>query len=208
VKIGHRLNFFLSLQIAQYYNFVRLGRQGYTSIIENDIHNARLLSHALENCSYFDLVSDMHRAKGVFGYERASGLDAIKESVKGIAEHNESLPVVAFKLTDDFKRENPHVKQAAVSTLLRTRGWIIPNYPLPPSEEHIEILRIVVRESFSQDLVDNVLSDIIWAVETLAASENGFDAEVFAQKADPIQHAHKLEHPAKESRKKKYGSQC
>jgi glutamate decarboxylase len=199
------------VQIAQYYNFVRLGRQGYTSIIKNDMHNAKLLSHALENTGYFDLVSDMHRAKGVFGYERTSGLDAIKESVKGITEYNPALPVVSFKLTDDFKRENPHVKQAAVSTLLRTRGWIIPNYPLPPNEEHIEILRIVVRESFSQDLVDTVLSDIIWATETLAASESGFDAEIFAQKADPVQHAHKLDHPAHErggSSKKHSGSKC
>ncbi|KAF9981220.1 hypothetical protein BGZ65_004191, partial [Modicella reniformis] len=28
--------------IAQYYNFVRLGKEGYTSIIQNDIDNARL----------------------------------------------------------------------------------------------------------------------------------------------------------------------
>lgn len=171
------------------------------------MQNARLLSTALENSGYFDLVSDMHRAKGVFGYERTSGLDTLKQSLKAITEHNPALPVVTFKLTDDFKRDNPHVKQAAVSTLLRTRGWIIPNYALPPNEEHIEILRIVVRESFSQDLVDTVVSDIIWAVETLASSETGFDAEIFAKKADPIADAHKLEHKGDED-KKTSGRQC
>ncbi|CAO3676968.1 unnamed protein product [Umbelopsis vinacea] len=193
--------------IGQYYNFVRLGKQGYTSIIENDLQNARLLSTALENSGYFDVVSDMHRAKGVFGYERTSGLDTLKQSLKSITEYNPALPVVSFKLTDDFKRDNPHVKQAAVSTLLRTRGWIIPNYALPPNEEHIEILRIVVRESFSQDLVDTVVSDIIWAAETLASSETGFDAEIFAKKADPIADAHKLEHKGDEDRKTS-GRQC
>src|SRR5204862_3819010 len=59
------------------------------------------------------------------------------------------LPVVSFRLTDEFKGQFPHIKQAAVSTLLRVKGWILPNYPLPPTEEKTEILRVVVRESFS-----------------------------------------------------------
>lgn len=176
------------------------------SIIHNDLQNARLLSMALEKSGYFDLVSDMHRAKGIFGYEQTHGLASFKESIKGITDYNPALPVVAFKLTDNFKRENPHVKQAAVSTLLRTRGWIIPNYSLPPDEGKIEILRIVVRESLSQDLVDAVVSDIIWAVESLASTETGFDAEIFAKKSDPVADAHKLE--VKGSNNKSAGKQC
>ena len=52
-------------------------------------------------------------------------------------------------LTDQFKEQYPKIEQAAVSTLLRVKGWILPNYPLPPTEEKTEILRVVVRESFS-----------------------------------------------------------
>lgn len=59
------------------------------------------------------------------------------------------LPVVSFRLTDQFKEQYPKIEQAAVSTLLRVKGWILPNYPLPPTEEKTEILRVVVRESFS-----------------------------------------------------------
>ena len=59
------------------------------------------------------------------------------------------LPVVSFHLTDEFREHFPHVRQAAVSTLLRVKGWILPNYPLPPNEEKTEILRAVIRESFS-----------------------------------------------------------
>lgn len=192
--------------IAQYYNFVRLGKQGYTSIIENDMENARILSFSLENSGYFDVVSDMHRAKGVFGYESKNALDTVKESVKGITEYNPALPVVAFKLTEDFKRENPHIKQAAVATLLRTRGWIVPNYALPPGEEDVEILRIVVRESFSQDLVDLVVTDIIWAAETLAENESGFDVSTLANKSDSVADAHKLDHKGTDQSAK--GRQC
>lgn len=63
------------------------------------------------------------------------------------------LPVVSFHLTEEFHKEFPHVKQAAVSTLLRVKGWILPNYPLPPNEEQQEILRVVVRESFSTSII-------------------------------------------------------
>jgi len=196
--------------IAQYYNFVRLGKQGYTSIIQNDLQNARILSLALEESGYFDVVSDMHRARGIFGSSQKSSLETVKEVAnKSMSDYNPALPVVAFKLTDDFKRENPHVKQAAVSTLLRTRGWIVPNYALPPNEDTVEILRIVVRESFSQDLVESVVTDIVWAAETLAASETGFDAEIYARKADPIADAHKMQQPADHHGKKKtHGRQC
>jgi len=62
------------------------------------------------------------------------------------------LPVVSFRLTDQFKKDYPHVKQASVSTLLRVKGWILPNYPLPPNEEKTEILRAVIRESFSASM--------------------------------------------------------
>ncbi|KAF9388195.1 hypothetical protein CPC16_006628 [Podila verticillata] len=193
--------------IAQYYNFVRLGRQGYTSIIQNDLENARVLSMALEESSYFDIVSDMHRTKGVFGYGPKTHLDSIREAVAGITEYNAALPVVAFKLTDRFKAENPHVKQAAVSTLLRTRGWIVPNYALPPAMDDIEILRIVVRESFSQELVDTVVTDLIWATETLAASESSFDIDILIRKHDPVADAQKLDHHTGSSTGPK-GRQC
>ena len=59
------------------------------------------------------------------------------------------LPVVSFHLSDSLRKQYPHIKQVSVSTLLRVKGWILPNYPLPPHEEKTEILRAVIRESFS-----------------------------------------------------------
>ncbi|KAF9127586.1 hypothetical protein BGX30_014725 [Mortierella sp. GBA39] len=179
--------------IAQYYNFVRLGKQGYTSIIENDLDNARILSMALEDSTYFDVLSDMHRTKGNFGYGKKSNLDSIKKTEHGATVFNPALPVVAFKLSDNFKAENPHVKQAALSTLLRTRGWIVPNYALPPALDKVEILRIVVRESFSQELVDTLVADLVWAAETLAASESSLDVDIFMRKNNPVEDAHKMD---------------
>lgn len=162
---------------------------------------------ALEESTYFDVVSDMHRAKGVFGYGKKSNLDSIKETIPGVTDYNPALPVVAFKLSDDFKAENPHVRQAALSSLLRTRGWIVPNYALPPAADKVEILRIVVRESFSQELVDTVVADLIWAAESLAASESSFDVDIFVRKNNPAENAHKMDHHEGSSRGPS-GRQC
>ncbi|KAF9931673.1 hypothetical protein FBU30_009734 [Linnemannia zychae] len=174
--------------IAQYYNFVRLGKQGYTSIVQNDLENARVLSRALEDSTYYEVVSDMHRPKGTFGFSKKTSLDSLKE-LAGVADFNPALPVVTFKLSESFKCRNPQVKQSAVSMLLRTRGWIVPNYSLPPAAEDVEILRIVVRESFSRELVDNIVGDLIWVAKTIEANDSTFDMYVLEHQHE----AHKLD---------------
>lgn len=169
-------------KIGQYYNFIRLGYEGYTRIIENCLSNARILSNALERSGYFDCISDMHREDGVFGYEEVSAKQQAENRKKKGEDvnYNPSLPVVSFKFTDDFKRRYPHVRQSAVSTLIRTKGWIVPNYSLPPDEEEVEILRVVVRESLSVDMVDRLIEDIMEAVNKLRKLENTVDEAVFA----------------------------
>ncbi len=61
-----------SMVLAQYYNFVRLGRQGYTYIMQAMEKNARALAEHLEACGDFELI----------------GAD------------KEQLPLVAFKLVE------------------------------------------------------------------------------------------------------------
>jgi glutamate decarboxylase len=51
--------------IAQYFNLLHLGYQGYRHLALNDLKNARLLSRALERSEYFDVLSDIHRPKGL-----------------------------------------------------------------------------------------------------------------------------------------------
>lgn len=45
------------------------------------------------------------------------------------------------------------------------------DYPLPPAEEKQEILRVVVRESMSADLVDKLISDIVEVTQTLMEAD-------------------------------------
>lgn len=155
--------------IAQYYNLIHLGFKGYQQIMENCMSNARLLSKSLEATGWYTCVSDIHRQKGVHTF------GGVQEAVFGkedetSADYNAGLPVVAFRFSDEFKKEFPHIKQVDVSNLLRAKQYIIPNYPLPPNEEKIEILRVVVRESMSFDLLDRLISDICATTQNLIVS--------------------------------------
>ena len=47
--------------IAQYFNFVHLGFEGYRRVALDDLKNARLLSRALEKSGYYYVLSDAHR---------------------------------------------------------------------------------------------------------------------------------------------------
>ena len=150
--------------------------------------NARLLSNALEATGWYRCVSEIHRPTGQFDYVKGQASKFLKGSATS-ADFNAGLPVVAFTLTDDFKKNNPHVKQAAVSNLLRAKQYIIPNYPLPPNEEKTEILRVVVRESMSRDLLDRLIADICSVTETLMNTEE-IDLKAWQPFASSVEKEH------------------
>ena len=54
-----------------------------------------------------------------------------------------------------------------LSPMLRERGWIVPAYTLPPNAEHLTVLRMVVKENFSRDMVDMLAHDVGEAMKTL-----------------------------------------
>lgn len=54
-----------------------------------------------------------------------------------------------------------------VADRLRTRGWLVPAYTLPPDREELPIQRAVIRHGFSRDMAGLLLADIAEAVQTL-----------------------------------------
>lgn len=73
-----------------------------------------------------------------------------------VALHDrESFPVVVVRAQDPDE-----VDVFQLSDALRRRGWIIPAYPMPPDAQEIKVLRMVVKESFSRDMVDLLLADV------------------------------------------------
>ncbi|KAK3363422.1 glutamate decarboxylase [Lasiosphaeria hispida] len=178
--------------IVQYYNLIHLGYSGYREVMENCLMNARMLSKSLEATGWYTCVSDIHRPASQAGLasETATAASKIKstiasatssagtntESASGStpetsASYTAGLPVVSFRFTSEFRAAFPHVKQETVSLLLRARQWIIPNYSLPPNEDATDILRVVVRESMSFDLLDRLVTDIVQVTETLMGND-------------------------------------
>jgi len=112
--------------ICQYFNLIHLGFTGFQSIMENCLSNARLLSKALEASGNYVCVSDIHRKKGEFQFKGVKAPIFGKEDETS-ADYNAGLPVVAFRFSDEFRKAYPHLRQQSVSTLLRTKQYIIPS---------------------------------------------------------------------------------
>ena len=68
---------------------------------------------------------------------------------------------MSFRFSDSYRQANPSVQQRWVQTLLRAKGWIVPNYELAPDLQQIEILRVVVRESVTAVMVDRLVADLV-----------------------------------------------
>lgn len=115
--------------IGQYYNLIHLGFNGYRDIMENCLANARLLSIALEKTGWFTCVSSIHRKKTI----KAAKNKVLGKGQETSADYVAGLPVVAFRFSDEFQKEYPHVKQESVSILLRAKQYIIPSKDDPPS---------------------------------------------------------------------------
>ncbi|BGP19459.1 hypothetical protein JCM10213_006279 [Rhodosporidiobolus nylandii] len=153
--------------LAQYFNLIYLGFEGYRRIALHDAKNARLLARALERSKYFTVLSEMHHLKDP---KDQSVIDKAKQSVGAVDDiesYVPALPVVAFQFTEEFKKEYPRIKQRSIQKLLREHEWIVPNYELPPNVEKEEVLRVVMREKFNEDLVERLFTDIIQVTEQL-----------------------------------------
>ncbi|KAH7915995.1 pyridoxal phosphate-dependent transferase [Hygrophoropsis aurantiaca] len=161
--------------IAQYFNFVHLGFEGFRAVALDDLKNARLLSRALENTGWYSVLSDVHRPKT--GGNILHGARALTGPDEESAEYYEdALPVVAFRFSDQFQKDYPDIQQKWIQTLLRSKGWIVPNYELAPDLENVQILRVVVRENMSEELVDRLVNDIVEVTHDLMNRESSTHA--------------------------------
>ena len=73
------------------------------------------------------------------------------------------LPVFAFKLSDEVSNYTVF----DVSAVLRERGWLVPAYTFPANRTDLAVMRIVVRNGFSNDLADMLLTDLQRALPRL-----------------------------------------
>jgi glutamate decarboxylase len=124
-----------AMVLAQYYNLVRFGREGYTYIMEGMKQNAAALANQLAMTGNFELI----------------GSD------------EEQLPLVAFKLAEARNFDEFDVAWQ----LSAERGWMVPAYTLPPNAQDVKVMRALVKETLSREMVDTLAHDVAEACETL-----------------------------------------
>jgi glutamate decarboxylase len=181
--------------VHQYFNLIRFGKRGYYEIFDNCLINARLLSLFLEETGYFTCISNLHLPLGVTTRNRDGNYSATltHSMIDQHGKFNPALPVVSFQLTKEFIETYPEIPQSLISTLLRNKKWIIPNYQLPrinvpklnengeeiddddsllneANGENNEILRVVVKYNLTAQLLDKLMHDIVEVIEMLIKS--------------------------------------
>jgi glutamate decarboxylase len=129
--------------VGQYYNFLRLGTEGYHDVQATSRQTAMWLSGAVAELGPFTLLS-----------------------------RGSDIPAFAFRLT-----EAGAYSVYDVSDEMRGRGWIVPAYTMPPAIEDTAVLRVVVRNGFSQDLGALFLADLKAAVDRLSRRAGGIPDE-------------------------------
>jgi glutamate decarboxylase len=128
--------------VAQYYNYLRLGKEGYRQIQQTCRDTAMYLSSAIANLGPFELLTD--------------GSD---------------IPVFAWRLKDEVAAKT-HYTLFDLSDKLRERGWLVPAYTMPKNREDVVVQRVVVKEGFSRDMADMLIQDIQKAIAFFAAQPN------------------------------------
>ncbi len=121
---------------AQYYNFVRLGFDGYQRIMNNLRTCAGYLSDQIRSLEYFEVISDGR-----------SGLPLVTWT-------NSDIGIDLYRLSNQ----------------LRSYGWQVPTYTLPPDSQDVVIQRAVMRQGFTVELARQFIDDLHSSISYLLAN--------------------------------------
>jgi glutamate decarboxylase len=121
--------------IAQYYEFLRLGREGYRKTQMAAYRVAAYLAEAIGKLGPFDFYCKGDPAEGI--------------------------PATSFRLAEGA---DPGYTLYDLSDRLRTTGWQVPAFPLSGGASDISVMRIMCRRGFTLDMASLFVRDFKAAV--------------------------------------------
>ena len=127
--------------LAQYYNFIHLGEEGYREIHSNSMAIAEYCHQKIGSMPCFDVYSKT--------------LDNPLFIWMMNPEYEEKAKWTLFDLQDKLMQS----------------GWMVPAYTMPKDIEDMVVMRIVVRQGMSRDMADMLIDDIAGAVGELEKLE-------------------------------------
>jgi glutamate decarboxylase len=122
--------------MCQYYNFLRLGKEGYRKIHTACYDTAKYISAAIAKLGPFEVIYD--------------------------GETDGGIPALCWKMKDGV---DPGFSLYDFADRLRTRGWQVPAYSLPANVPDLSIQRILVRHGVSRDLGSLLVDDMKRALD-------------------------------------------
>jgi glutamate decarboxylase len=121
--------------IASYYNFLRLGYDGYRRIHQASYEIGQYLAAGIVKLGPFELLCDSDPAAGI--------------------------PTVTWRIREG---EDPGYTLFDLADRLRARGWQVPAYTLTGAASDIAVQRVLVRLGVSRDMASMLLDDFRGAV--------------------------------------------
>ncbi len=120
---------------AQYYDFIRLGREGYRRVHQAAYDTCAIIAEEIPRLGPFEVICN--------------------------GDPLTSIPAVTWRLAEGA---DPGYSLYDLADRLRARGWQVPAYPLTGSVGDVAVQRILVRQDVSRDLVMILLADMADAV--------------------------------------------
>lgn len=130
--------------ISQYYEFLRLGRDGYTKVQTAIYQVAQWLHRQLAPLGPFEFLHDGNPRIGI--------------------------PAVTFKIRDGA---SPGYSLYQLSERLRLRGWQVPAFALSGAASDITVMRVMCRRGFEMDFASLLVRDFRMAIDELKTGSAG-----------------------------------
>ncbi len=127
--------------LGQYYNFIRLGFEGYKQTQHNSMEVAKYCHEKIGQMECFTNFS---------------------ESVDN--------PLFIWYMTPDYEA-NAKWTLYDLQDKLQQSGWMVPAYTMPKSIDQMVVMRVVVRQGMSRDMADMLLTDVTKGVSELEKLE-------------------------------------
>ena len=140
--------------LAQYYNFIHLGMEGYKEIHSNSMAIARYCHDAIGKMHCFENYTD-----------------------------ELENPLFIWTMDPEYKKHANWTLFDLQDKLMQS-GWMVPAYSMPKDIEDMVVMRIVVRQGMSRDMADMLIKDIRNAVSELEKLEYPTPSRIAAQKKE------------------------
>ncbi|MGB0135520.1 glutamate decarboxylase [Dokdonella sp.] len=126
--------------VCQYYNFLRLGREGYEKVHSACYETAQFLAREIAKLGPFEILYDGRMDGGI--------------------------PALCWQIKEGT---DPGYSLYDVADRLRMRGWQVPAYSLPANLQQQVVQRILVRHGVSRDLAALLVTDMKKVLQHFAA---------------------------------------